>query len=55
MDDERFILEVESHSILFDTTHLFTRITLKKDRAWAEIAEKFGVKGKLNITLIVFL
>lgn len=45
MDDEGFILEVETHSIIFDTAHPFYKDNLKKDKAWAEIAQKFGVEG----------
>lgn len=43
MDDNVFILEVESHSIIFDTTHPFFNDNSKKDKEIAEIAQKFGV------------
>lgn len=45
-----FILEVESQPILFNTTHPVYKGNLKMDRAWADNAEQFGVKGKFNIT-----
>lgn len=41
MDDEGFIfLEV-----IFDTAHPLYKDNSKKDKAWAEIAQKFGVEG----------
>ncbi|XP_041830743.1 transcription factor Adf-1-like isoform X2 [Melanotaenia boesemani] len=44
MDNEMFILEVESHTVLYDTRHPFYKDNARKDKAWAEIAEKIGVE-----------
>ncbi|KAJ0000930.1 hypothetical protein NQD34_005950 [Periophthalmus magnuspinnatus] len=38
MDDERFIQEVQFHSVLYDTTHPFYKDNSRKERAWVEVA-----------------
>lgn len=49
MDNKKFILEVQSHSIWFETAHPFHKDNSKKDKMWAEIAQKFGIEGGPNI------
>lgn len=44
MDNVTFILEVESRTVLYDTTHPFYKDNARKEKAWAEIAEKVGVE-----------
>lgn len=55
MDDERFILEVEKHTVLYDTTNPFYKDNSKKDKAWSLIAQVLGVEGEYNNHLIIFL
>ncbi|XP_053712090.1 uncharacterized protein LOC128753917 [Synchiropus splendidus] len=47
MDEERLIEEVESHSILYDTTHPFYKDNGRKEKAWAAIAEVMDVDPDL--------
>lgn len=48
MDEEKFILEVENYSALYDTTHPFYKDSSRKEKAWLEIAGVTGVPGELN-------
>ncbi|XP_019129362.1 transcription factor Adf-1-like [Larimichthys crocea] len=43
MDDERLIVEVEQHKIIYDITHPFYKDNGHKDRAWHLIAEVLEV------------
>ncbi len=47
MDEEKLIIEVQNHTILFDTSHPHYKDTNRKDKAWSEIAEVLGVDGEL--------
>ncbi|XP_034565806.1 transcription factor Adf-1-like isoform X2 [Notolabrus celidotus] len=38
MDEEKFILEVEQHKIIYDTTNPFYKDNIRKEKAWTEIA-----------------
>lgn len=44
MDDERFILEVQKHTVLYDTRNPFYKDNAKKEKAWSLIAEVVGVE-----------
>ncbi|RVE74225.1 hypothetical protein OJAV_G00019910 [Oryzias javanicus] len=39
MDDERLILEVEKHNILYDSKHAFYKDPVRKEKAWNLIAK----------------
>lgn len=43
MDEERLIVEVENHKILYDASHPYYKDTERKEKAWAEIARVLGV------------
>nr|XP_057926695.1 uncharacterized protein LOC131128127 isoform X2 [Doryrhamphus excisus] len=43
MDDERLILGVENHTVLYDTAHPFYKDNPKKEKAWEAIAMTLGV------------
>ncbi|KAF4097100.1 hypothetical protein G5714_023069 [Onychostoma macrolepis] len=44
MDDERFILEIEKHTVLYDITNPFYKDNAKKEKAWRLIAGVVGVE-----------
>ncbi|XP_056156823.1 uncharacterized protein LOC130130986 [Lampris incognitus] len=44
MDNERFILEVEKHKVLYDATDPFYKDNTRKDKAWNSIGGVFGVE-----------
>lgn len=48
MDDERLIIEVENHPVLYDASHPFYKDNSKKDKAWEEIAKTLGFHGEYN-------
>ena len=50
MDEEKLILEVESHKIIYDVTNLFYKDAHKKEAAWNAISAALGVDGELIIT-----
>ena len=51
MDDEKFIVEVEKHKIIYDTTDPFYKDNGRKDKAWHLIAGVLGVDGKSKLLL----
>lgn len=46
MDEEKLIIEVQNHSIIYDNSHRFYKDVYKKEIAWKDIAEAMGVDGK---------
>lgn len=46
MDDEKLIIEVKNHRIIYDSSHQFYKDNYKKEIAWKDIAEAMGVDGK---------
>lgn len=45
-EDERLIIEVEKHSILYDHSHTFYKNNVKKDKAWSDVS---AVMGLMNV------
>ncbi len=46
MDEERFIVEVEKHSILYDTSHPFSKDNSQMEATWKQIADTIVVEGE---------
>ncbi|KAK1897809.1 Laminin-like protein epi-1 [Dissostichus eleginoides] len=46
LDEERFIIEVEKHTILYDITHQYYKDNVRKDKAWCLVGGVIGVEGK---------
>ena len=46
MDDERLILEVEQHKIIYETYHPFYKDNVRKDKVWHLIAVVLGMEGE---------
>ncbi|KAK1902130.1 Transcription factor Adf-1 [Dissostichus eleginoides] len=44
MDEERFIIEVEKHTILYDITHQYYKDNVRKDKAWCLVGGVIGVE-----------
>ncbi|KAL0153833.1 hypothetical protein M9458_050863, partial [Cirrhinus mrigala] len=38
MDDTRFIVEVEKHTVIYDPQHLLYKDLQAKEKAWEEVA-----------------
>ena len=51
MDDERLIVEVEKHKIIYETNHPFYKDNGRKDKAWHLIAAILGVDGEYKVLL----
>lgn len=47
MDEERFIVEVEKYSLLYDPSSKFYKDPTKKDALWREIAKTMCISGKV--------
>lgn len=47
--EEKLILAVQEHTILYDTTHLFYKDTNRKENAWCKVAEVTGLRGKYMV------
>ena len=52
MDDERLIVEVEQHKIIYEINHPFYKDNVRKDKAWHLIAVGLGLDGE-KMCLIV--
>ena len=48
MDDERLIIELQNHPVLFDASHPFYKDKTKKDKAWEEISKTLGFDGEYS-------
>ena len=46
MDDERLIVEVEQHKIIYEINHPFYKDNVRKDKDWHLIAVGLGVEGE---------
>ena len=46
VDEERLILQVQEHKILYDTSNPFYKDLSRKENTWAKVAEVLGVSGK---------
>ena len=46
MDDERLIVQVEQHKIIYEINHPFYKDNVRKDKAWHLIAVVLGVEGE---------
>lgn len=55
MDDEKLIVEVEQHKIIYDIAHPFYKDNLRKDKAWHSIAVVLGVDGEYKLLLKIIM
>lgn len=55
MDDETFILLVQSYKELYDISNPNYHNQLRRDNIWEEIEEKCGLKGMIFLLLIGLL
>jgi hypothetical protein len=47
MDEERFFIEVEKYSLLYDSSSKFYKDPTNKDALWREIAKTMHISGKV--------
>lgn len=53
-EDERLIIEVEKHSILYDHSHTFYKNNVKKDKAWSDVSAVMGQDGMFVLLMNVY-
>jgi hypothetical protein len=46
MDDERLIVEMEQHKIIYEINHNFYKDNVRKDKSWHLIAVVLGVEDE---------
>ena len=46
MDDERLIVKVQQHEVIYVTNHPFYKVNVRKYKAWHLIAVVLGVEGE---------
>ena len=55
MDDERLIVEVQRHEIIYATKHPFYKDNGRKDKVWNLIGVVLGMDGEYKVLLYCLL